>query len=223
MLSGAFLTQLPCANAATYMNTDLPTLIQSIGYLGVWGIVFAESGLLIGFFLPGDSLLFTAGFLASQNLLNVWLLIAGAAICAIAGDSVGYVTGHRFGRRLFRREDSRFFHRNHLLKAQAFYERYGGKAIILARFMPIIRTFAPITAGIGKMHYPTFFRYNMIGGISWTVGLTLLGYFLGSMIPNVDRYFLPIVLAIIVLSILPSAFHLWKEKQRSPRKESADK
>ncbi|MGC1216369.1 MAG: VTT domain-containing protein [Phormidesmis sp.] len=194
------------------MSTDLPALIQSIGYLGVWGMVFAESGLLIGFFLPGDSLLFTAGFLASQQLLNVWLLIVGAAVCAIAGDSVGYYTGHRFGRKLFRKEDSRFFHKKHLIKAEKFYERYGGKAIILARFMPIIRTFAPIAAGIGKMHYPTFFSYNLIGGISWTFGLTLLGYFLGSVIPDVDRYLLPIVLAIIVLSVLPSLLHLWQER-----------
>ena len=194
------------------MSTDLPALIQSIGYLGVWGMVFAESGLLIGFFLPGDSLLFTAGFLASQQLLNVWLLIVGAAVCAIAGDSVGYYTGHRFGRKLFRKEDSRFFHKKHLIKAEKFYERYGGKAIILARFMPIIRTFAPIAGGIGKMHYPTFFSYNLIGGISWTFGLTLLGYFLGSVIPDVDRYLLPIVLAIIVLSVLPSLLHLWQER-----------
>ena len=196
------------------MSTDLPALIQSIGYLGVWGMVFAESGLLIGFFLPGDSLLFTAGFLASQQLLNVWLLIVGAAVCAIAGDSVGYYTGHRFGRRLFRREDSRLFHKDHLIKAQQFYERHGGKAIVLARFMPIIRTFAPITAGIGKMDYPTFFGYNLAGGISWTVGLTMLGYFLGSVIPNVDRYLLPIVVMIVVISLLPSAYHLWQENLR---------
>ena len=199
------------------MSIDLPALIQSIGYLGVWGMVFAESGLLIGFFLPGDSLLFTAGFLASQQLLNVWLLVGGAAVCAIAGDSVGYYTGHRFGRRLFRREDSRIFHKNHLLKAQQFYERHGGKAIVLARFMPIIRTFAPITAGMGKMHYPTFFGYNLIGGITWTVGLTLLGYFLGNAIPNVDHYLLPIVLAIVVVSLLPSLFHLWQENHRQGR------
>lgn len=199
------------------MSTDLPALIQSIGYVGVWGIVFAESGLLIGFFLPGDSLLFTAGFLASQHLLNVWLLIAGAAVCAIAGDSVGYFTGHRFGRRLFRREDSRFFHKDHLISAQKFYDRHGGKAVVLARFMPIIRTFAPITAGMGKMHYPTFLSYNLAGGIAWTFGLTLLGYFLGSVIPNVDHYLLPIVLVIIVISLLPSAFHLWQEKRRHRR------
>lgn len=196
------------------MHTDLPDLIQSMGYLGVWAIIFAESGLLVGFFLPGDSLLFTAGFLASQQVLNVWLLVIGAAVCAIAGDSVGYYTGHRFGRRLFRREDSRFFHKEHLIKAQKFYERYGGKAIVLARFIPIARTFAPITAGIGKMHYPTFLGYNLMGGLIWTFGLTLLGYFLGSVIPDVDSYLLPIVLAIVVLSVLPSLFHLWQENRR---------
>jgi membrane-associated protein len=191
---------------------DLPTLIKSVGYLGVWGIVFAESGLLIGFFLPGDSLLFTAGFLASQGFFNVWLLVVVAAICAISGDSVGYMTGHRFGRRLFSREDSRFFHKDHLIKAQKFYDLHGGKAIILARFMPIVRTFAPITAGIGKMHYPSFLTYNVVGGILWTFGLTLLGYFLGSVIPDVDKYLIPIVLAIIVLSVLPSVIHIWQER-----------
>lgn len=195
------------------MSTDLPTLIQSIGYLGVWGMIFAESGLLIGFFLPGDSLLFTAGFLASQQLLNLWLLIAGAAVCAVAGDSVGYLTGHRFGRRLFRREDSRFFHKDHLVRAQKFYDLHGGKALVLARFMPIVRTFAPITAGIGKMHYSSFLTYNLVGGVLWTFGLTLLGYFLGSVIPDVDRYLLPIVVTIIVISLLPSIFHLWQENR----------
>lgn len=195
------------------MSTDLPTLIQSIGYLGVWGMIFAESGLLIGFFLPGDSLLFTAGFLASQHLLNLWLLIAGAAVCAVAGDSVGYLTGHRFGRRLFRREDSRFFHKDHLVRAQKFYDLHGGKALVLARFMPIVRTFAPITAGIGKMHYPSFLTYNLVGGVLWTFGLTLLGYFLGSVIPDVDRYLLPIIVAIVVISLLPSIFHLWQENR----------
>ncbi|MGB8701062.1 MAG: VTT domain-containing protein, partial [Thermosynechococcaceae cyanobacterium] len=124
---------------------DLPHLIRTFGYIGVWTVVFAESGLLVGFFLPGDSLLFTAGFIASQpNSLNVWVLIVGCFMAAVAGDNVGYGTGHRFGRRLFQREDSRFFHKKHLVKAQKFYELHGGKTIILARFLPIVRTFAPI-------------------------------------------------------------------------------
>lgn len=195
-------------------HTDLPTLIQSIGYLGVWAIIFAESGLLIGFFLPGDSLLFTAGFLASQDVLNVWLLVGGAAICSVLGDNVGYATGHRFGRRLFRRHDSWLFHKDNLVKAQRFFDRHGGKAILLARFMPIIRTFTPITAGIGNMRYPTFFTYNLIGGMLWTAGLTLLGFFLGNVIPNVDHYLLPIVALIVVVSVAPSAWHLWQERSR---------
>ena len=196
------------------MHIDLPALIKSMGYAGVWAMVFAESGLLVGFFLPGDSLLFTAGFLASQNFLNVWLLILGAAICAILGDSVGYTTGHRYGRRLFRREDSWLFHKDHLNKAQRFYDLHGGKAIVLARFLPIIRTFAPITAGIGKMHYPTFLAYNLAGGLLWTVGLTLAGFFLGSLIPDVDHYLLPIVGLIVLISVIPPLFHLWKERSR---------
>lgn len=203
------------------MHNDLPTLIQSMGYLGVWAMIFAESGLLIGFFLPGDSLLFTAGFLASQNLLNPWLLIAGAAVAAVAGDNVGYATGHRFGRQLFNREDSWLFHKDHLIKAQRFFERHGGKALVLARFMPVIRTFTPITAGMGAMHYPTFWGYNLVGGLLWTVSLTLLGFFLGNVIPNVDRYLLPIVAVIVVISVAPSALHLWQARRaqgRSPRR-----
>ena len=196
------------------MHFDLPALIKSMGYVGVWAMVFAESGLLVGFFLPGDSLLFTAGFLASQDFLNVWLLIIGSGLCAILGDSVGYSTGHRYGRQLFRREDSWLFHKDHLNRAQRFYEKHGGKAIVLARFLPIIRTFAPITAGIGQMHYPTFLRFNLAGGLLWTVALTLAGFFLGSLIPNVDHYLLPIVGLIILLSVIPSLWHLIGKRPR---------
>jgi membrane-associated protein len=196
------------------MHFDLPALIKSMGYAGVWAMVFAESGLLVGFFLPGDSLLFTAGFLASQDFLNVWLLMIGSGLCAILGDSVGYSTGHRYGRQLFRREDSWLFHKDHLNRAQRFYEKHGGKAIVLARFLPIIRTFAPITAGIGQMHYPTFLRFNLAGGLLWTVALTLAGFFLGSLIPNVDHYLLPIVGLIILLSVIPSLWHLIGKRPR---------
>ncbi|MEB3250745.1 MAG: VTT domain-containing protein [Cyanobacteriota bacterium] len=196
------------------MHFDLPALIKSMGYVGLWAMVFAESGLLVGFFLPGDSLLFTAGFLASQDFLNVWLLMIGSGLCAILGDSVGYSTGHRYGRQLFRREDSWLFHKDHLNRAQRFYEKHGGKAIVLARFLPIIRTFAPITAGIGQMHYPTFLRFNLAGGLLWTVALTLAGFFLGSLIPNVDHYLLPIVGLIILLSVIPSLWHLIGKRPR---------
>ncbi|MFN6571646.1 DedA family protein [Dendronalium sp. ChiSLP03b] len=195
------------------MHFDLPQLIKSLGYFGVWAIIFAESGLLIGFFLPGDSLLFTAGFIASQNFLNIWILMIGAFICAFLGDNVGYTTGHKFGRRLFQKEDSWLFHRKHVVKTQQFYQQHGKKTIVLARFVPIVRTFAPIVAGLGAMHYRTFLFYNLIGGFAWTFGLTLLGYFLGKSLPaeQVDKYLLPIIGLIIVVSLLPSIIHLIQE------------
>ncbi len=193
------------------MHFDLIKLIESVGYIGLFGIIFAESGLLIGFFLPGDSLLFTAGFLASQGILNIWVLLIGCFLSAVIGDSVGYAFGRRVGRRLFNKEDSVLFHKDHLLKAEAFYEKHGGKAIILARFMPIVRTFAPIVAGIGTMKYERFLFFNVLGGFLWAVGLTLAGFFLGSLIPDVDKYLLPIVVAIVVLSLLPSVIHVLQD------------
>lgn len=196
------------------MHFDLISLITTVGYFGVFGIVFAESGLLIGFFLPGDSLLFTAGFLASQNILDIRILTLGCFISAVLGDSVGYAFGHRVGKRLFQREDSILFHKNNLLRAKAFYERYGKKTIILARFMPIVRTFAPIVAGIGDMHYPTFLSFNIIGGALWAMGLTIGGYWLGNIVPDADRYLLPIVLAIIIASVSPTFIHILREPRR---------
>ncbi len=184
------------------------------GHLAIWAIVFAESGLFIGFFLPGDSLLFAAGFLASVGKLNIFALIIGCFICAVVGDSVGYSTGKRFGPKLFAKEDSVFFHKKHILKAQNFYEKHGKKTIVLARFLPVIRTFAPIVAGIGKMDYATFFRFNLIGGLLWTSGLSLLGYGLGNVIPDVDKYLLPITIAIIVISVVPSLLHLLPEREK---------
>ncbi|MBF8280667.1 MAG: hypothetical protein HW383_440 [Candidatus Magasanikbacteria bacterium] len=192
---------------------DLVNLIKTVGYLGIFGIVFAESGLLIGFFLPGDSLLFTAGFLASQNVLNIWVTVIGAFICAVAGDSVGYSIGRRLGPALFKREDSLFFHKDHLARAQKFYERHGGKTIILARFMPIVRTFAPVIAGVGRMRYAAFLTYNVIGGGLWAIGITLLGYFLGSVVPGIDKYLAPIIILIILLSIAPSVIHILKNPE----------
>jgi membrane-associated protein len=193
------------------MHFDLVELIKTAGYLGVFGIVFAESGLLIGFFFPGDSLLFTAGFLASQGFLNIWILAVGCFICAVLGDSVGYAFGHKVGKRIFHRQDSIFFHKDNLLRAKTFYERHGKKTIILARFMPIVRTFAPIVAGVGDMHYPTFLSYNIIGGALWAIGVSLAGYWLGMMIPDVDQYLLPIVLVIVVASVAPSAIHVLRD------------
>mgnify|MGYP001592498228 CR=1 FL=1 len=189
---------------------DLVALIKAAGYLGLFGIVFAESGLFIGFFLPGDSLLFTAGFLASQGFLDPVILMAATFAAAVLGDNFGYTFGRRVGYKIFNKEDSLLFHRDHLARAQKFYARHGGKTLILARFMPVIRTFAPILAGVGKMNYQTFFFYNIAGGFLWSVGLTGTGYYLGSVVPNVDRYLLPIIGLIVLLSILPSLIHILK-------------
>ncbi len=193
------------------MHFDLAEILRTVGYIGVFAIIFAESGLLIGFFLPGDSLLFTAGFLASQGFFDIWVLVIGCFLAAVTGDSVGYAFGHRVGRRLFQREDSIVFHRKHLERAEAFYQQHGGKTIILARFIPVIRTFAPIVAGMGRMHYTRFLMYNLVGGFLWGVCVTVAGYFLGNMIPDVDRYLLPVIAVIIIVSTLPTVIHIWKD------------
>lgn len=202
------------------LHLDLENLIRTVGYFGVWGMVFAESGLLIGIFLPGDSLLFTAGFLASVEIFNIYLLALGCFVAAVVGDNVGYAFGKRLGPRIFNKEDSFWFHKKHLEKAEAFYEKYGGKTIILARFTPIVRTLAPVVAGAGKMNYQTFFFYNLVGGFLWAVGVTALGYIAGKSIPNVDKYILPILVVIVFISLLPTFYHLAKErfglKQKNP-------
>ena len=192
---------------------DLRTLILNIGILGVFGIVFAESGLFFGFFLPGDSLLLTAGLLASQGFFDIKILILGCCFGAIAGDSVGYWFGNKTGPKIFKRPNSLLFKRENLLKAKAFYEKHGGKTIILARFMPFIRTFAPIVAGAGEMHYYRFLFFNIFGGIFWVLLMSLLGYFLGELVPDIDKYILFIVGGIIFLSVLPTAVHLWRDQR----------
>lgn len=201
---------------------NIEHILESVSQFGIWaiyaslfGVIFAESGLLIGFFLPGDSLLFTTGFLAQKGIfgLNIYLLIIGYFIAAVLGDNVGYAFGKRFGKRLFNKKDSLLFHKNNLVKAQDFYEKHGKKTIILARFVPIVRTFAPIVAGIGDMHYPTFFAYNVIGGVLWAIGLPLAGYFLGGLFPQSEKYLEPIVFGIIFLSLLPTFYHLAKDKE----------
>ncbi|MHB8830933.1 MAG: DedA family protein [Patescibacteria group bacterium] len=181
----------------------LEELIRWGGYTVLAIIVFAESGLFFGFFLPGDSLLVTAGLLASRGYLNIWELIVLLSLMAIAGDSVGYYFGKVTGPRIFTREKSLLFAKDHLVKAQAFYEKHGGKTIILARFMPIIRTFAPIVAGIGRMPYSRFISFNIWGGILWVMLTLGLGFFLGRVIPNVDRYIHWIIIAVILISISP--------------------
>lgn len=193
------------------MHFDLQAILPTIGYLGIFAIIFAESGLFFGFFLPGDSLLFTAGFLASQGIFDIHILAVICFVAAVLGDSIGYAFGTRVGKRLFYKTDSFFFHKDNLERANVFYKKHGKKTIILARFMPIIRTFAPIVAGIGDMDYKTFISYNIIGGILWAMGITYGGYFLGSLIPNVDKYLLPIIIAIVFISISPGIYHVFKD------------
>jgi membrane-associated protein len=197
------------------MHFDLQTILPAIGLFGILAIVFAESGLLIGFFLPGDSLLFTAGFLAYLGYFNIWVLTIGCFIAAVAGDQVGYAFGKKVGRRLFNRKDSMLFHKENLEKAEKFYEKHGAKTIVLARFLPVVRTFAPIVAGMAHMNYRTFVTYNLIGGLLWAVGLTLLGYFLGQLIPAeiMEKYLYVVILVIIILSVLPTAVHILKDKE----------
>lgn len=193
------------------------TIIETLGLIGIIAIVFAESGLFFGFFLPGDSLLFTAGLFASQGYLSLPLLVIGSMIAAIVGDSVGYAFGKKIGPALFSREDSFFFHKKHALRAKAFYEKYGVKTIVLARFIPIVRTFAPIVAGIGEMKYKTFISYNVIGGIVWVALTTLGGYFLGTLFPQTEKYLHIIIVVIIVLSFIPVVVEYIQERRKQTR------
>lgn len=187
-------------------------IVQTLGLFGIIAIIFAESGLFFGFFLPGDSLLFTAGLLASQGYLNFWILIFGSTIAAILGDSVGYTFGFHIGPKLFTRDDSWFFKKAYIERTKNFYDRHGKKTIFLARFVPIVRTFAPILAGVGQMKYSVFLSYNIIGGISWSAGLTILGFVLGRTVPNIDRYIIPIIIFIVILSMIPNAIEFWRSR-----------
>ena len=191
-------------------------LIETVGTIGLFAIVFAESGLLIGFFLPGDSLLFTAGLLASQGKLSLPVILVGCFVAAVAGDQVGYAFGNRVGPALFRRPESRFFKHENVEKAQAYFDKYGVKTIVLARFIPIVRTFAPIVAGVGQMNYSTFVRFNIIGGFIWAVGVTMVGYILGDTIPDIDKYLLPVIGLIILLSVIPVILEVRKSRKTQP-------
>lgn len=195
------------------MHFDLVPLIKTFGYLGVFSIIFLESGLLIGFFFPGDSVLFTAGFLASQGFLDITTLIVGCFIFAVLGDTIGYHIGKKLGPKLFTKTNSLVFNKKHLESAQKFYDKHGGKTIILARFMPVVRAFAPVVAGAGKMDYKKFATFNLIGGIIWAIGITFAGYYLGSLIPDVDKYLLPIVGLIVLASIAPALHHILTNAQ----------
>ena len=196
------------------MHFNLTELVTTIGYLGVFSVVFAESGLFFGFFLPGDSLLVTAGLLAQQGYFNILYFLLLLPIAAILGDSVGYWTGKLAGPKIFT-QDRKLLNKRHLDEAHHFYEKYGGKTIILARFIPIIRTFAPIVAGAAYMDYREFLTYNVVGGILWTMSMVLLGYFLGQIIPDSEKYVLLIIAVIIVLSLLPPLIERFRQKRSS--------
>ena len=195
---------------------SLDSLIQWGGYGVLFAIVFAETGLLVGFFLPGDSLLITAGLLAANGTLNIWWLNALLIVAAVVGDSVGYAIGRRLGPRLFTRQKSLLFNPAHVERTRRFYEKYGAKTIVIARFVPIVRTFAPVLAGVGGMEYRRFIFYNVAGGVGWVVSMTWVGYLLRQSIPNVGSYIHIVVPIVIVLSCIPIAVELLRERRRRP-------
>jgi membrane-associated protein len=204
---------------------ELSQFLHDLGpmvYFLVPLIIFSETGLMIGFFLPGDSLLFTAGALAGLGIIdvNLFLLVTLLFVAAVLGNSTGYLIGKHAGRRLFRRKDSRFFKKEYLRLAEEFYEKHGGKAVMLAQFIPIIRTFNPIVTGISKMHYIRFITFNVIGAVIWTIGITLLGFFsfkaFGQLIDpeKIDLYLLPIIFLIVFISILPAIIHILRDPKK---------
>lgn len=199
---------------------DIEELIDSLspyGEVALWVIVFAETGLLVGFFLPGDSLLFTAGILAGQGKLSLPMVVIGCFVAAVAGDQTGYTIGQRLGPRLFRREDSRIFKQAYVDRTKEFFEKNGPKTIVLARFVPIVRTFAPTLAGVGEMSRRTFLRYNLVGALIWAVGITMLGWALGDVIgDNIDTYLLPMIAVVIAISLLPVILE-WRKARSQHR------
>jgi membrane-associated protein len=200
---------------------DLPALVQWAGYVGLFAIIFTETGLFFGFFLPGDSLLVTAGLLISQGLpLDVWKMGALLTAAAILGDNTNYWIGRLSGPRIFAKEDSLFFKRKHLQRAAEFYERHGAKTVVLARFMPIVRTFAPLVAGAAAMNYRTFVTYSVIGGIAWIWSMLLLGYFLGSRFPRIGKHLEIVIILVIFVSILPGILSWLKARRAAPTTDS---
>lgn len=199
---------------------DPEKLIDTVGLFGIFVVVFAESGLLVGFFLPGDSLLFTAGFFASEPdsipvalHLDLLPLLIGCFVAAVAGDQIGYLFGRKVGPALFRRPDSRFFRVENVAKAQQFFDRHGAKTIVLARFVPIVRTFAPIVAGVSRMNYRVFVTFNLVGGFLWAIGVTTLGFFLGQ-VDVVEQNLEIAILAVVAASLMPIMFELVKNRRR---------
>lgn len=194
---------------------DVQGLIQAGGYVALAAIVFAETGLMVGFFLPGDSLLVTAGLFAAKGDLNiVWLNVLLSA-CAVAGDATGYYIGRKLGPALFKREDSLLFKKKHLIAAHEFYEKHGGKTIVIARFLPLIRTFAPVVAGIGEMPYRRFAAFNVFGGIGWVFLMTMIGYSLIKLFPGIEKHIHIVIIVVIVLSFVPGIVEYVRAKRKS--------
>lgn len=201
---------------------DVRAIIAWGGYVGLTAIIFAETGLLIGFFLPGDSLIVTAGLLAATTgVFNVWLLGALLTVASVLGNTSGYAIGKAAGPRLFSREDSLLFNKKHLYRAREFYERHGGKTIIIARFMPIVRTFVPVVAGMGQMQYRRYTIYNIVGGIGWIWSMLLIGYFLGRYIPGVDQHIETVIMVVILVSLLPGIIG-WLRTRSTNREPSTE-
>lgn len=184
-------------------------ILTTFGVVGLFAVVFAESGLFFGFFFPGDSLLFTAGFLAPVLGINIYLLVGGVFVAAVLGDNTGYWFGNKVGQKLFTKNDSLFFKKENVLKANEFFNKYGAKALVLARFIPVVRTFTPIIAGVAKMRYRDFLIWNILGGFLWGVGVTSAGYFLGRTVPNSEKYLGYIIAVIILTSFVPVVIEVW--------------
>ena len=196
---------------------NVPELIRIGGLIGLVAIIFSETGLMVGFFLPGDSLLVTAGLFAARGDLDIVWLIPSLIVAAVLGNATGYYIGHRAGKALYSRPNSFFFRRQHLIRTHAFYERHGGKTIILAQFMPIVRTFAPVVAGAAEMTYRRFATFNCVGAVLWITSMTLIGYFLGRAVPNLESRIHVVVAVVIFLSLLPAMIAVLREKLRSRR------
>ena len=197
--------------------TDVRGLVQWGGYIALAIIVFTETGLMIGFFLPGDSLLVTAGLFAAKGDLNIVFLNVLLMTCAILGDATGYYIGKKLGPALFRKEDSLLFKKKHLIATQEFYERHGGKTIIIARFVPVIRTFAPVVAGMAGMGYRRFALFNIVGGIGWVFSMTMLGYLLVTMFPATEQHIEKVIIIVIFLSILPGIIEWLRARARAKK------
>jgi membrane-associated protein len=193
---------------------DPISIIETAGYIGLFLVVFSETGILLGFFLPGDSLLFTAGFLASTGMIDLKIVIILSFIAAVIGDGVGYYLGKKYGPKIFTKSDSIFLDKKHIERTEKYFKKYGGETIILARFLPVIRTIAPVMAGVGRIGYKRFFAYNVFGGLMWTILLPSMGYYFGRIIPDADKIILPVVALIIVISLFPAVITLFRDEDR---------